>query len=109
MFPRQEHLRLQFPDRYRCCSLTRPCRGEYCSLPSPVAMAYAAHPESLPLDWEDKAYLIREGALYVDLREDGWHTPDQFVANDYTALRLQAVHYLEGVTAAFERHKQLHA
>jgi AbiV family abortive infection protein len=74
-----------------------------------VAMAYAAHPESLPLDWEDKAYLIREGALYVDLREDGWHTPDQFVANDYTALRLQAVHYLQGVTAAFERHKQLHA
>jgi AbiV family abortive infection protein len=70
-----------------------------------VAIAHAAHPEALPADWEQSAYLLREGALYVDLRDDGWHTPDEFAAEDYESLRLKAVHYLRIVTTAFEQNK----
>ncbi len=68
-------------------------------------MAHAAHPEALPADWEQRAALMREGSLYVDLRDDGWHTPDEFKIDDYSALRPKAVHYLRIVTTAFERHK----
>lgn len=70
-----------------------------------VAMAQAAHPEALPADWEQRAHRIREGSLYVDLREDGWHTPAEITVDDYNRLRAQSVRYLRIVTAGFERHK----
>lgn len=74
-----------------------------------VAMAHAAHPEALPADWDSRAGFIRESSLYVDLRNDRWHTPNEITADEYTVLRAQAVHYLRLVTAAFEQHKSEHA
>jgi AbiV family abortive infection protein len=70
-----------------------------------VAEAYAQHPEALPLDWEKHAASIREGALYVDLRADGWNTPGQITAANFESMRPMAVAYLRGAIGAFERHK----
>jgi AbiV family abortive infection protein len=70
-----------------------------------LAMAYAEHPEALPLDWADRAEAMREAALYVDLRDGSWQSPGQMTVTDYEQLRPMVVAHLRYTRAAFEQHK----
>jgi AbiV family abortive infection protein len=61
------------------------------------------HPDVLPSDWPETAGGVREHALYVDLRDDGWHSPQNATEDEYSRLRPSVVTLLRYLAAAYER------